>query len=233
MRYLEMQKPPFVSPTRACCVVGVECFRCVRLLVHLACFCRGGGFCPRSRRVFCVVGRDGIVLKVWGAVWWPQAAGFDRGGVKFRAAEGRAAPPRCEMHPSETLRKRHEVPWVVPGHAPQLAVGQGGAFWLVSTYGGGAPAWARQQPRTERSPTRCPIAGAYWRRGRGAHSPPARLGVWLSETLWRAKPLPPDSARLPLAVNSTRPRAYVSGHAADGRTWPRAAWVGLCASVSK
>ena len=55
---------------------------------------------------------------------------------ELRAAEGRAAPPRREMHPSKTLRKRHEVPWVVPGHVPQLAAGQGGAFWLVSTYGG-------------------------------------------------------------------------------------------------
>ena len=66
-RYLETQKPPVVSPTRACCVVGVECFRCERLLVHLACFRGVGGFCPRSQRVFCVVGRDGIVLKVRGA----------------------------------------------------------------------------------------------------------------------------------------------------------------------
>ena len=152
---------------------------------------------------------------------------------ELHAAEGRAAPPLREMHPSETLRKRHEVPWIVPGHASQLAAGQGGAFWLVSTYGERAPAWARQRPRTERSPTRCPFAGACWRRGRGAHSPPARPGVWLRETLWTAKPLPPDSPRELLAVNSTRPRAYVSGHAADGRTWPRAAWVGLCASVAK
>ena len=59
---------------------------------------------------------------------------------ELRAAEGRTAPPRREKHPSETLRKRHEVPWVVPRHAPELAAGQGGAFWLVSTYGGGAPA---------------------------------------------------------------------------------------------
>ena len=66
MRYLETQKPPFVLPTRACYVVGVECFRCVRDVVHLACFRGGGGFCPRSRRVFCVVGRDGIVLEVRG-----------------------------------------------------------------------------------------------------------------------------------------------------------------------
>ena len=54
-RYLETQKPPFVSSTRACCVVGVECLRCVRDVVHLACFRGGGGFCPHSRRVFCVV----------------------------------------------------------------------------------------------------------------------------------------------------------------------------------
>ena len=144
--------------------------------------------------------------------------------------EGRATPPRREMHPSETLRKRDEVPWVVPGHAPQLAAGQGGAFWLASTYGGGATAWARQQSRMERSPTRSPFAGACWRRGRGAHSPPARLGVWLRETLWRAKPQPLDSPREPLAVNSARPRAYVSRQAADGWTWPRAAWVGRSAS---
>ena len=99
-RYLETKKPPFVSPMRACCVVGVECFRYVRLLVHLACFRGGGGFCPRSRRV----------------------------------------------------------------------------------------------------------------------------------RLWRAKPQPPDLPREPLAVNSTRPRACVSGQAADGWTWPKAAWVGRSAS---
>ena len=119
------------------------------------------------------------------------------------------------------------------GHAPQLAAGQGGAFWLASTYGGGAPpapAWARQQPRTERSPTRCPFAGAWWRRVRGVHLPPARLGVWLRVTLWRAKPEPPDSPSKPLAVHSTRLQAYVSGQAADGWTWPRAAWVGRSAS---
>ena len=60
--------------------------------------------------------------------------------------------------------------------------------------------------------------------------PPAQPGVWLRVTLWRAKPQPPDSARLPLAVNLTRPRAYVLGQAADGWTWPRAAWVGRSAS---
>ena len=40
---------------------------CVRLLVHLACFRGGGGLCPHSWRVFCVVGRDGIALEVCGA----------------------------------------------------------------------------------------------------------------------------------------------------------------------
>ena len=123
-RYLDTQKPPFVSPTRACCVVGVECFRCVRLLVHLACFRRVGGFCPRSRRVFCVVSRDGIVLKVRGARFGGAGCRVRSRWRELRAAEGRAAPPRREMHPSETLRKRHKVPGVVPGHAPQLAAGQ-------------------------------------------------------------------------------------------------------------
>ena len=39
----------------------------MRLLVQLVCFRGGGGFCPRSKRVFCVVSRDGIVLEVRGA----------------------------------------------------------------------------------------------------------------------------------------------------------------------
>lgn len=47
-------------------------------------------------------------------------------------ASGRSAPPLPTMRASKMLQKRGEAPRAVPGQAPQLAAGQGGASWLVS-----------------------------------------------------------------------------------------------------